>query len=203
MEHVYILHEREFIRLKENVYKIGRTKQKPHQRFNGYPKGSIPIYTKSVYDCLKIENIILSIFKKRYIQKLEYGTEYFEGDHNDMINQINEIIIKYDIYEIQNNNIHIENDNKYKNNPNEVTQENKNDTSVCKTIIKTSRGRKCPRCKVTFKKKSTFDYHIKRINKCDIVQEVELKVTQTEISNENNKKYICKHCKKFFQKNGI
>ena len=40
-EYIYLLQEREFFRKKENVYKIGKTKQLNYKRFNSYPKGSI------------------------------------------------------------------------------------------------------------------------------------------------------------------
>ena len=39
--YIYLLQEREFIKTKENVYKIGMTKKENHKRFNQYPKGSI------------------------------------------------------------------------------------------------------------------------------------------------------------------
>jgi hypothetical protein len=37
--HIYILQEREFIRLDEQTYKIGET-ENPHRRFFGYAKSS-------------------------------------------------------------------------------------------------------------------------------------------------------------------
>ncbi len=40
IEYVYMLQEREFIRLNENVYKIGKTMQTNNTRFEQYPVGS-------------------------------------------------------------------------------------------------------------------------------------------------------------------
>jgi hypothetical protein len=37
--YIYLLIEREFIRCKENVFKIGRTRQSNNKRFIAYPKG--------------------------------------------------------------------------------------------------------------------------------------------------------------------
>jgi putative salt-induced outer membrane protein YdiY len=37
--HIYLLQEREFVRLNENTYTIGKTR-KSKTRFYGYPKGS-------------------------------------------------------------------------------------------------------------------------------------------------------------------
>ena len=39
-EYVYLVREREFIRLNEETYTIGRTEQLPNSRLAGQPKGS-------------------------------------------------------------------------------------------------------------------------------------------------------------------
>ncbi len=39
-EYIYLLHEREFLRLNEQVYKIGKTRKENLSRFNQYPNGS-------------------------------------------------------------------------------------------------------------------------------------------------------------------
>lgn len=85
---IYLIREREFIRLKENTYKIGRTKQEPNSRLNGYPKNSEVLLFIKVHNCDLMENILINIFKKKFIQKKEYGREYFAGDKNQMIMQI-------------------------------------------------------------------------------------------------------------------
>ena len=41
------------------------------------------------------EKKILKDLRKKFIQKIEYGTEYFEGDYNKIIICINEIIDEY------------------------------------------------------------------------------------------------------------
>jgi hypothetical protein len=38
--YIYLLQEREFITTKQNIYKLGKTKQENLQRFKQYPKGS-------------------------------------------------------------------------------------------------------------------------------------------------------------------
>jgi hypothetical protein len=92
MEYVYILQEREFIRLNENTYKIGRTSGGPHARFKGYPKDSKLLFLQNVTDSKTIEKQIKKVFKYKYIQMTEYGLEYFRGDINDMIDDIRTII---------------------------------------------------------------------------------------------------------------
>jgi hypothetical protein len=43
-EFIYLIKEREFIKTKEPIYKIGKTKQKNLQRIKSYPNGSIYYY---------------------------------------------------------------------------------------------------------------------------------------------------------------
>jgi len=89
-EIIYIIKEREHVRMKENVYKVGRTKQKFLKRFAAYPPGSQVFMVFNVRNSLKIENTIKKLFKTKY--KLVRGTEYFEGDVSNMITDIINII---------------------------------------------------------------------------------------------------------------
>ena len=93
MEYVYLIREREFIRLDEFTYKIGRTTQSPNNRLNGYPKGSEVILFVNVDDCVKIEDIIIKVFTLKFKLMDEYGAEYFNGNKNDMIRTILKIIL--------------------------------------------------------------------------------------------------------------
>ena len=105
--YIYIIQLREFVNIHEQTYKIGRSKD-VHQRYQGYPKDSIHIYSRVVNDEVKLEQLIKDRFKIDFIQKRIYGVEYFKGDHNKMINIMNEIIIKYDKVVIQPENNIIE-----------------------------------------------------------------------------------------------
>jgi hypothetical protein len=93
-ECIYLLHEREFIAKNMNIYKIGRTSQPLLTRFNQYPKGSKLLYQRDCYNSKKIELDIINFFKNKYIHKTDIGNEYFKGDYNDMIDDINIIIKK-------------------------------------------------------------------------------------------------------------
>ena len=88
LHYIYLLREREFVRLNENCYKIGRTSQDPVKRFEGYPKGSEIVLYIAVDNCLTAEKQLLAIFKNKFQQKKNYGTEYFSGDKNEMIKAI-------------------------------------------------------------------------------------------------------------------
>ena len=92
--YVYLLQEREFIKTKENIYKIGKTKQPNNKRFPQYPKGSVLLFQIVCSDCTETENKIMSSFKDTFKQRLDIGREYFEGDYTKMIGEIYIIAIK-------------------------------------------------------------------------------------------------------------
>jgi T5orf172 domain len=92
--YIYLLQEREFIKTKENVYKIGRTKQENHKRFQQYPKSSILLFQMICDDCNNIEKRVIEQFKEKFNQRKDIGYEYFEGDYKVMINMIYLIISK-------------------------------------------------------------------------------------------------------------
>ncbi len=89
MEYVYLLQEREFIKLQENVYKLGKTKQENLCRFYQYPKGSRLIIQTSCYDCHKLEQQLLELFRTEFVQRTDIGSEYFEGNPIKMKEIIN------------------------------------------------------------------------------------------------------------------
>jgi hypothetical protein len=85
LQYVYLLREREFIRLNENTFKVGKTTQEPYKRFSGYPKGSEVLAFIAVGDCHKMETEILEHFREHFQQRKEYGSEYFQGDRDKII----------------------------------------------------------------------------------------------------------------------
>jgi uncharacterized C2H2 Zn-finger protein len=101
-QYIYLLQEREFIKTKESIYKIGKTKQENNKRFNNYPNGSILLLQIICIDCDKCENLVMKLFKSKYIHCKEIGNEYFKGDYKEMINDI------YNIIYNENNDIYIE-----------------------------------------------------------------------------------------------
>jgi hypothetical protein len=96
-EYIYLLHKREFIKTKENIYKIGKTKQENLKRISNYEKGSILICQIKCNDCDKLEKKLIHFFREKYELQKEIGNEYFKGNCDDM---------RDDIYNyIQNENI--------------------------------------------------------------------------------------------------
>lgn len=100
VNYIYLLQEREFIKTKENIYKVGKTSKENHKRFNQYPKGSILLFQIICENCHKIEKQIITKFKEEFKQRTDIGSEYFEGDYKSMIDVIyisikNEKVVKH------------------------------------------------------------------------------------------------------------
>lgn len=109
-ENIYLLQEREFVNNKENVFKIGRSKQENTKRLIQYPKGSKLLLSIACSDCKKIENILIKNFKIKYKHRKEHiGSEYFEGDYKMMMKNIIELTMN----ENDNKNVDIDNKNIY------------------------------------------------------------------------------------------
>jgi hypothetical protein len=84
--HIYVLIEREFIKTKENIYKIGHTKKEDvKSRTNQYPKGSKLIYSEEVNNPKQKEIDIINLLKTNYTQRMDIGIEYFEGSLDDIL----------------------------------------------------------------------------------------------------------------------
>lgn len=84
--YVYIIQEREFVRLGEPTYKIGKTGQEtPWDRLKQYPKGSETYLLLKVDDKDEFERKILALFRNKYKQMSDYGVEYFQGDVKEMV----------------------------------------------------------------------------------------------------------------------
>jgi hypothetical protein len=118
METVYLLIEREFIKTKEPIFKIGCSKQENDKRIKQYPKGTQLLLQVIVLDCVYIEKKIKYIFKEKYKQRTDIGIEYFEGDAISMRNDFLNIINIYD--KLSNNHIIETSLNKIIDNKNEV-----------------------------------------------------------------------------------
>lgn len=90
--YIYLLHTREFINAKKNIYKVGKTSKENLCRFNQYPKGSKLLLQTICSNCNICESKILKIFNKKFIKAKEIGNEYFEGNYLEMIDIINTIV---------------------------------------------------------------------------------------------------------------
>ena len=90
---IYLIREREFLKLNETVIKIGRT-QNISRRFGEYPKGSTLMFVTPCKNEIEVEKELIEIFKSRFEQRKDIGTEYFCGDVIEMSNCISVHISK-------------------------------------------------------------------------------------------------------------
>jgi hypothetical protein len=82
LNYIYLLKEREFLKSKEHIFKIGFTSRDILARTNGYPKGS------KIYCVLPVagdpELKLINLFKNNFKHREDIGNEYFEGSFNKM-----------------------------------------------------------------------------------------------------------------------
>ena len=96
--YIYLLQEREFISLKKPVFKIGRTGHHPNQRLSKYPKDSELHIVIGVDDHLYAESHLLKKFRLSFVNRIDIGAEYFEGD----LYRMKEIIVHYSLGNFEN-----------------------------------------------------------------------------------------------------
>ena len=92
-EYVYLIREREFCRLNEETYKIGKSKNIDN-RMRQYPKNSELLLIEKVKNCDKIETLLINLFKINFQQRKEYGYEYFSGNSIEMRKLIKSIVYR-------------------------------------------------------------------------------------------------------------
>ena len=93
-EQIYIIHERTFVKLNTNIYKIGKTKN-IKTRLNGYSKGSKLVFSMPCNNCTESEKKNLNYLKNtesKYRHAKEYGNEYFQCDLHELISDIYNLI---------------------------------------------------------------------------------------------------------------
>jgi hypothetical protein len=97
---LYIVKLREHILTKENIYKIGRTKN-IFQRINGYPKGTQLLFCINTEDIIKKETDLIQ-WLYQYNRK-DLGKEYFQINLQKLINLIINNIEITDCYDLVKN----------------------------------------------------------------------------------------------------
>jgi hypothetical protein len=82
---IYLIQEREFIKTKENIYKIGKTINIKH-RMPSYPKQSLLYFCFYCTTCIDVvEKSIILLFDSKFKKRIDIGSEYYEGDLATMI----------------------------------------------------------------------------------------------------------------------
>jgi hypothetical protein len=90
---IYLIHEREFVRLEEDVFKLGTSKNLQN-RVKNYPKNSLVILQMECECRNAIEKDLLKIFREKFGSTI-YGREYFRGNKKEMVKIITEYINEY------------------------------------------------------------------------------------------------------------
>lgn len=103
LQYIYLIRPREFLRLNESTYKIGKTVQHPNNRLGTYPPGSEICVVFSVTNCHEMERRLIRRFKQLFIHRKDYGAEYFTGSIYDMKMVIMQEIMAYEIDEYLSN----------------------------------------------------------------------------------------------------
>lgn len=91
--YVYLIREREFVRMKENVFKIGRSKDF-EKRFASYPKNSEILACAFVQDQFRGEKRIIQSFDKLFTQRDDIGREYYEGERHAVIHEFLQLAVQ-------------------------------------------------------------------------------------------------------------
>lgn len=89
--HIYVIKEREFIKTKENIYKIGRSKN-IRNRMPSYPKDSLIysiLYTKDVN---RTEKDMIRRFDTIFIKRRDIGVEYYECKEDEIMREVTKMI---------------------------------------------------------------------------------------------------------------
>ena len=84
LTHIYLIREREFIRMNESIFKLGRSSNIKN-RCGSYPKNSEIIIILQVSDSVQVEKELMKQFKQLFSQRRDIGEEYFAGDKAQMI----------------------------------------------------------------------------------------------------------------------
>ena len=87
---IYLIRTREFLTQNLSIYKIGKTGNDISQRLGNYGKGGQVLFTIAVENSKidEIEQKLIELFKTKFIQRIDIGSEYFEGDYKTMYKEI-------------------------------------------------------------------------------------------------------------------
>lgn len=87
---IYLIQTREFQSQNIPIYKIGKTGNDLTERLGKYGKGGQVLFTLAV-DVSQLDQVeleLINLFKSKFSQRQEVGTEYFQGEIKEMISEI-------------------------------------------------------------------------------------------------------------------
>ena len=200
------MHTRECVNAKLLIYKIGRS-HNVGSRIKQYPTGSNVICALPCNESIICEQLLLDIFKKKFIHKPTYGKEYFEGDYVLMVQTIFDTLFtnKTTILETYNK---IKEDKKLKTLAKKKEREKekvkeKEKEKKKEIIINTEKVKInlcCPNCNLSFTYPSKLKIHLETSYHCKINSD-EIKDFFLVIKNmKTNKEHKCTICDKCFSR---
>ena len=87
--YLYIVQEPRFLETFRPLYKFGMVhRQELNGRFRNYPKQTIPFMSLLIDNASYHETQLKKLFREKYIPHPEVGAETFEGDVNEMMNDL-------------------------------------------------------------------------------------------------------------------
>ena len=92
VSHIYLIHEREFIRLGENIFKIGRSGNLV-QRIRQYPSGSRLVWAFCTMDALRAEKAAIDVLCQHFKFRLDIGREYLEGRPKEIVSCLHALML--------------------------------------------------------------------------------------------------------------
>lgn len=98
---IYMIQEREFIRLSENVFKVGFTCAGVHRRCAKYPKGSVLYFAQMVSIPVVTEASILQAMDRMFSRRSDIGREYFQGDRDAMMQLLGRMSCSFPVGDLQ------------------------------------------------------------------------------------------------------
>ena len=216
MEGVYLMHTRECVNAKLLIYKIGRSHNLGN-RIKQYPNGSNVICTLPCNNSIICEQLLLNIFKTKFIHKPTYGKEYFEGDYELMVQIIFDTLFTNKTSILENYN-KLKEEKKMKvlekKKDRERQKETKTETEKIKEKEKVIEKTKditlktetekiklcCPKCNLSFMYPSKLKLHLEKAYHCKKNSE-EIKAFFLVIKNMKlNKEHKCTICDKCFSR---
>ncbi len=201
---IYLLQTREFVN--SSICKIGKTTKPLLTRFNQYLNGSRLILHMECIDCDNCEKKLLEIFRNKYINKPEYGREYFQGDSISMTRDIFNFIM--DERQLKDTKVNVTIVDK----PVKVTKPKKIQVKVIKDIegdqLKPQKDNEtqnnnydCKRCGLYFKEKKYLIQHLKKKIYCMAIDNNTLPdILLKEIQFIKKGGIECYKCNKIFNK---
>lgn len=84
--HIYVVKEREFIKTRENIYKIGRSKNIV-RRMPSYPKNSLIYTIMYAKNVVETEKELIKYFDDIFIKRTDIGSEYYECNEDDLMQE--------------------------------------------------------------------------------------------------------------------